>query len=106
MIPSGRIRTNDRDVVDGAAEHFFAQFSADIGIIGCAGVTEIAELHSTQINLGSTKGDTHAFAMEHELREARVSQGDFSQLRTKVAGGEQQQVATKSQYQGGATQLF
>ena len=73
-IPGGRIRTNDRDVVDGSAELFYGQFSADIGIIGCAGVTEIAQSHSDMINLGSTTIDTQPFAMEHELREAKVSQ--------------------------------
>ncbi|MFV8453365.1 DeoR/GlpR family DNA-binding transcription regulator [Vibrio campbellii] len=73
-IPGGRIRTNDRDVVDGSAELFYGQFSADIGIIGCAGVTEIAQSHSDMINLGSTTIDTQSFAMEHELREAKVSQ--------------------------------
>ena len=73
-IPGGRIRTNDRDVVDGSAEQFYGQFSADIGIIGCAGVTEIAQSHSDMINLGSTTIDTQPFAMEHELREAKVSQ--------------------------------
>ncbi|XAW88836.1 DeoR/GlpR family DNA-binding transcription regulator [Vibrio sp. CDRSL-10 TSBA] len=39
-IPGGRIRSNDRDVVDGAVELFFAQFVADIAIVGCASVTE------------------------------------------------------------------
>ncbi|WDG11626.1 DeoR/GlpR family DNA-binding transcription regulator [Vibrio campbellii] len=73
-IPGGRIRTNDRDVVDGSAELFYGQFSADIGIIGCAGMTEIAQSHSDMINLGSTTIDTQPFAMEHELREAKVSQ--------------------------------
>ncbi|PQJ44557.1 RNA polymerase subunit sigma-70 [Vibrio campbellii] len=73
-IPGGRIRTNDRDVVDGSAELFYRQFSADIGIIGCAGVTEILQSHSDMINLGSTTIDTQSFAMEHELREAKVSQ--------------------------------
>ena len=73
-IPGGRIRTNDRDVVDGSAEQFYGQFSADIGIIGCAGVTDIAQSHSDMINLGSTTMDTQPFAMEHELREAKVSQ--------------------------------
>ncbi|AUW06665.1 DeoR/GlpR family DNA-binding transcription regulator [Vibrio campbellii] len=73
-IPGGRIRTNDRDVVDGSAELFYGQFSADIGIIGCAGVTEILQSHSDMINLGSTTIDTQSFAMEHELREAKVSQ--------------------------------
>ncbi len=73
-IPGGRIRTNDRDVVDGSARAVYGQFSADIGIIGCAGVTEILQSHSDMINLGSTTIDTQSFAMEHELREAKVSQ--------------------------------
>lgn len=72
-IPGGRIRANDRDVVDGSAEQFYGQFSADIGVIGCAGVTEIAQLNSDMINIGSTTIDTQPFAMEHELREAKVS---------------------------------
>ncbi|MEF1326647.1 hypothetical protein QTO06_02065 [Vibrio sp. M260121] len=61
-------------MVDGSAEQFYGQFSADIGIIGCAGVTEIAQSHSDMINLGSTTIDTQPFAMEHELREAKMSQ--------------------------------
>ncbi|WP_104042001.1 DeoR/GlpR family DNA-binding transcription regulator [Vibrio hyugaensis] len=92
-IPGGRIRTNDRDVVDGSAEHFFGQFSADIGIIGCAGVTEIAQSHSDMINLGSTTIDTQPFAMEHELREAKVSKAILANSKQKWL------VANKSKWQ-------
>ncbi|NAW67325.1 DeoR/GlpR family DNA-binding transcription regulator [Photobacterium halotolerans] len=92
-IPGGRIRTNDRDVVDGSAEQFYGQFSADIGIIGCAGVTGIAEPNSGTINLGSTKVDTQPFAMEHELREAKVSQAILANSEIKWL------VATKSKWQ-------
>lgn len=92
-IPGGRIRTNDRDVVDGSAEQFYGQFSADIGIIGCAGITEIAQPHSEMVNFGRTEVDTQLFAMEHELREAKVSQAILANSEQKWL------VANKSKWQ-------
>lgn len=65
-IPGGRIRSNDRDVVDDKVADFFAQFSADIGIIGCAAVSDIRS--------GLEEAEAAQYVMEHELREARVSQ--------------------------------
>lgn len=71
-IPGGRIRTNDRDIVDNGVADFFAQFSADIGIIGCAAV---AELVISDLSL-SSKHDSkpQEYVMEHKLSEAKVSQ--------------------------------
>ena len=82
-IPGGRIRTNDRDVVSDTINQFYGQFTADIGIIGCASITSIAKptMLNERINEENkinnevdeqVKNEEYAF--EHELREAIVSQ--------------------------------
>jgi len=89
-IPGGRIRSNDRDVVDGAVELFFAQFVADIAIVGCASVTELIAAEdsgSAQVPARQT------FAMEHELREANVSRAILANAQQKWL------VATQSKWQ-------
>lgn len=75
-IPGGRIRTNDRDVVDNGVADFFAQFSADIGIIGCAAVSELS---SPDLSLNSKLNiSSQEYVMEHKLPEAKVSQAIIS----------------------------
>ena len=83
-IPSGRIRANGGDIVDDTVLNYFSQFAADIGIIGCAGISELP--HASPQTTYSA-GKKQAFAMEHELREARVSQAilDNSQQTWLVA---------------------
>ena len=70
-IPGGRVRTNDRDVVSDTIGQFYGQFTADIGIIGCASITSIEKNNSFNHN---EEQQTEAYVFEHELREAAVSQ--------------------------------
>ena len=74
-IHGGRIRTNDRDIVGDSIDQFYGQFTADIGIIGCASITSIAKptMLNERINTES-EVNNQAFVFEHELREAIVSQ--------------------------------
>lgn len=77
-LPGGRIRTNDRDLVDGHIKEFYGQFNADIGIISCASVRLIAEppALNTSALTSPTESQLTSYevAFEHELREAEVSQ--------------------------------
>lgn len=70
-LPGGRVRSNDRDVVGDSIGQFYGQFTADIGIIGCASITSIE-----QPNLFNTNEEQQFedYVFEHELREANVSQ--------------------------------
>lgn len=70
-IPGGRVRTNDRDVVSDTIGQFYGQFTADIGIIGCASITSIEKNNLFNHN---EEQQTETYVFEHELREAAVSQ--------------------------------
>lgn len=72
-IPGGRLRTNDGDVVGDSICPFFGQFSADIGIVSCAAVN-LASNTPAAPELSRLEFKQKEFAMEHELREAAVSQ--------------------------------
>ncbi|MGV2986823.1 DeoR/GlpR family DNA-binding transcription regulator [Vibrio sp. E150_011] len=96
-VPGGRVRTNDRDVVGDSVVSFFAQFTADIGIISCAAIKSITPMrdsHGSSFNTPSN--ESQAFAFEHELREAVVSQ--------HIVGGAQEKwlVANRTKWQGKA----
>lgn len=82
-IAGGRMRSNDGDVVGEHVANFFGQFSADIGIVCCAAVN----LASNVTELSSLEPQQEEFALEHELREAAVSQAILagSQQRWLVA---------------------
>ncbi|WP_243837009.1 DeoR/GlpR family DNA-binding transcription regulator [Psychromonas algicola] len=78
-VPGGKIRTNDRDIVSDAINQFYGQFTADIGIIGCASIASIAK--PTRLNEGyyeetelSGEANSEEYVFEHESREATVSQ--------------------------------
>jgi DeoR family glycerol-3-phosphate regulon repressor len=70
-ISGGRIRTNDRDVVSDTINQFYGQFTADIGIIGCASITSIEKPNLLNSN---NEQAFEEYVFEHELREATVSQ--------------------------------
>ncbi|WP_413700928.1 DeoR/GlpR family DNA-binding transcription regulator [Psychromonas sp. KJ10-10] len=70
-IPGGKVRTNDRDVVNDNISQFYGQFVADIGIIGCASITSITK---QILNDSDHEIQTENYVFEHELREAIVSQ--------------------------------
>lgn len=72
-IPGGRLRTNDGDVVGDSIGHFFGQFSADIGIVSCASVS-LASSVSLNADISPLELKQEEYAMEHQLREASVSQ--------------------------------
>ncbi|MFC0061247.1 DeoR/GlpR family DNA-binding transcription regulator [Vibrio inusitatus] len=67
-MPGGRLRSTDGDVVGEDVSRFFEQFVADIGIVSCASVSRVRALSGTN---STNESD---IAMEHELREALVSQ--------------------------------
>jgi len=74
-VPGGRIRSNDRDIVSDTINQFYGQFTADIGIIGCASITSITKptlLNEYDNEQAESNGEEYVF--EHELREAIVSQ--------------------------------
>ncbi|WP_117232978.1 DeoR/GlpR family DNA-binding transcription regulator [Vibrio maerlii] len=79
-MPGGRLRSNDGDVVGDSVSQFFGQFSADIGIVSCAAVC----LASNPASEGSALDiQQQEYAMEHELREAIVSQSIISGAQQK-----------------------
>lgn len=91
-IPGGKLRTNDGDVVGDNVGYFFGQFSADVGIISCASVMKIAGGIRTP-DLPPLEAEPTEFAMEHQLREAAVSQAI-------IAGAQQKWlVANSSKWQ-------
>lgn len=96
-LPGGRIRSNDRDIVDGRIKEFYGQFNADIGIISCASVRLIEQpptLKQTPlIPAIQSQITSNEVAFEHELREAEVSQA--------IINGSQQRwlVANKAKWQ-------
>ncbi|GMQ46871.1 DeoR/GlpR family transcriptional regulator [Vibrio sp. 10N] len=69
-LAGGRLRTNDGDVVGDHVASFFGQFAADIGIVCCAAVNKV----SSVTDLTALEPNKEEFALEHELREAAVSQ--------------------------------
>ncbi|WP_394151451.1 DeoR/GlpR family DNA-binding transcription regulator [Vibrio maritimus] len=87
-IPGGRLRTNDGDVVGDNISQFFGQFSADIGIVCCAAVCLASAVPSPQ-ELSPLGLNQEEYAMEHELREATVSQAI-------VAGSQQKWLVANS----------
>lgn len=89
-IPGGKIRSNDRDVVNDNVGQFYGQFIADIGIIGCASISSITTPSPFNTH---DEPQTEAYVFEHELREATVSQA--------IMNGAQQKwlVANKSKWQ-------
>lgn len=74
-IAGGRLRTTDGDIVGEGVGTFFDRFSADIGIVSCASVSEVVLSDATDLMSGSaSEREPIEFAMEHELREAQMSQ--------------------------------
>ena len=78
-IHGGRIRTNDRDIIGDSIDQFYGQFTADIGIIGCASITSIAKptilnKHMNEESEVNEQAKNEEYVFEHELREAIVSQ--------------------------------
>ncbi len=74
-IAGGRLRTTDGDVVGDGVGAFFDKFSADIGIVSCASVSNVSVSSAQDLVSGNSDGkEPIEFAMEHELREAQVSQ--------------------------------
>ncbi|OBT14786.1 RNA polymerase subunit sigma-70 [Vibrio sp. UCD-FRSSP16_10] len=74
-IAGGKLRTNDGDITGEGVSTFFSKFSADIGIVGCAAVSQVSE--SNPLDLLSNEHQHKPIiecAMEHELQEAEVSQ--------------------------------
>ncbi|MZI95044.1 DeoR family transcriptional regulator [Vibrio sp. CAIM 722] len=88
-VPGGMIRPKDQDIVGESISQFFGQFYADIGIIGCASITTITN---------PTNNQTEEFAMEHEPREAIVSQAILNNAHQKwlVASNEKWQRHTNA----------
>jgi len=73
-VPGGRIRSHDRDIVGDTVNQFYSQFTADIGIIGCASITAVTPPHLlTEATQSPHQTEQEAYVFEHELREASVS---------------------------------
>ena len=89
-IPGGKIRINDRDIVNDNIGQFYGQFTADIGIIGCASINSINKPEQLSSPLAP---QLEEYVFEHELREAAVSQA--------IINGSQQKwlVANRSKWQ-------
>ncbi|MGB2079598.1 MAG: DeoR/GlpR family DNA-binding transcription regulator [Vibrio sp.] len=67
-LAGGRIRCKDRDIVSDETAAFYAQFVADIGIIGCGA---ILDLDSDPLR---PNRQTQSYVMEYEVSEAKASQ--------------------------------
>ncbi|CAH0528705.1 DeoR/GlpR family DNA-binding transcription regulator [Vibrio hippocampi] len=77
-LPGGRIRVNDGDVIGDGAEAFFAQFIADIAIVSCASISRVPKLTPV-----CEETQFEDYVMEHELREASVSQAILGSAQQK-----------------------
>ncbi|CAM4165191.1 DeoR/GlpR family DNA-binding transcription regulator [Vibrio neonatus] len=75
-LAGGKLRTRDGDIIGDGVGQFFDKFSADIGIISCAAISEIQQLDGPQDLCASSNDEAvfNEYAMEHELGEAQTSQ--------------------------------
>lgn len=78
-LPEGCIRSKDGDIVGDNVTQLFGRFSADIGIIGCAAISQV----STELTKHNESPQVKEFAMEYELREASVSQAILANSQQK-----------------------
>ncbi|WP_194089419.1 DeoR/GlpR family DNA-binding transcription regulator [Vibrio hibernica] len=70
-ITGGRLRTNDRDILGQCSNEFFNQFSADIGILSCAGIGSLKAPQS--LSSSPPENLTQGWCLEHEPQEAHAS---------------------------------
>ncbi|MEZ9925608.1 DeoR/GlpR family DNA-binding transcription regulator [Vibrio breoganii] len=80
-MPGGRLRSTDGDIVGEEVSRFFEQFVADIGIVSCASVSQVRAVSSHLSD--SNPMNEMEIAMEHELREAQVSQAILANSQQK-----------------------